>query len=259
MKSETLYRDGKHRWLAFGQDAAKPENILSTNQFLVRTGTSAMLVDPGGAEVFPSMLAGLTDHLSLQDIQHVVFSHQDPDVISGLPLWRSILPEECHFYVPWMFLPTVAHYDKDAKLTPIPDEGMEVSLGEGVRVDIIPAHYLQSPGSYNVYDAKAKVLFSANVGGATLTRTYDSLYVTDFSNHVSLMEQFHRRWIGSPRARDAWVDRMSRLDIDVMAPQHGLIFKGENVKRFIDWFAGLDCGTGVDTIGRLSRHQSKHD
>jgi flavorubredoxin len=32
------------------------------------------------------------------------------------------------------------------------------------------------------------------------------------------------------------------MDIDMMAPQHGRIFKGEHVDNFITWFERLDVG-----------------
>ena len=76
------------------------------------------------------------------------------------------------------------------------------------------------------------------------------MFVTDFAGHIQYMDGFHRRWLASTRARDAWVAQVSKLDIDMMAPQHGLIFKGDDVKRFIDWIAGLEIGSGVNAMNR---------
>jgi flavorubredoxin len=56
------------------------------------------------------------------------------------------------------------------------------------------------------------------------------------------MEYFHRRWMPSNRAKSNWIARVKELDIEMMAPQHGRIFKGEAIQEFLEWFAKLDVG-----------------
>ena len=48
-----------------------------------------------------------------------------------------------------------------------------------------------------------------------------------------------------PAARDAWLNMVATLEIEVLAPQHGPILKGDAVKRFLDWFRALDIGSGL--------------
>jgi flavorubredoxin len=54
--------------------------------------------------------------------------------------------------------------------------------------------------------------------------------------------KIHQRWMPSNKAKNDWVQRVRKLDIDMMCPQHGRIFKGDNVKRFLDWFEALEVG-----------------
>jgi flavorubredoxin len=49
----------------------------------------------------------------------------------------------------------------------------------------------------------------------------------------------------SNQAKRVWIDRVRSLDIQVMAPQHGRVFKGDDVKRFLDWFENLQVGIAV--------------
>jgi len=49
----------------------------------------------------------------------------------------------------------------------------------------------------------------------------------------------------SNRAKNDWIKRVRALDIEYMAPQHGRIFKGDDVKRFLDWFEKLDVGVAI--------------
>ncbi|MCF8507016.1 MAG: MBL fold metallo-hydrolase [Caulobacter sp.] len=249
MKAINIFRRDSHRWLAFGQDPEKPGNVIDTNQMVIQAGNATMLLDPGGMEVFPSMIAALTQEIAVDEVRHLFLSHQDPDVCSALPLWRRVCRPDLKVYVPWMWTGFISHFDRDANMIAIPDEGMEVLVGADVRLRILPAHYLHSPGNYHVYDAKAKILFTGDVGAALVPEgARQSMFVENFDQHIQYMEAFHRRWMGSPRARDAWVEMVSSLEIDVMAPQHGLLFKGGDVRRFIEWFSKLEIGNGVDAF-----------
>lgn len=253
MQCITIYRNGAHRWLAFGQDPARPDNIVDTTQYAVCTGKSVMLIDPGGMEVFPTMIAAVTRELAVEDVRHIFLSHQDPDVSSALPLWRRVCRPDIQIHAPWMWTSFISHFDREANLTAIPDEGCEINLGGEARLRVLPAHYLHSAGNYHVYDPAARILFTGDVGAALMTERRSEMFVTNFSDHVRYMETFHRRWMGSAAARDAWVAMVSRLKVDILAPQHGLMFRGDDVKRFIDWFAGLDVGTGVAAVRNAAR------
>lgn len=250
MKCVPIYRRDAHRWLAFGQDQDKPEQIIDTNQYVICSGNAAMLLDPGGMEVFPSMLAALTREIAVEDIRALFLSHQDPDVGSSLPLWRRVCKPETKVYLSTLWTGFVAHFDRESVMTPIPDEGLEVALGD-IRLRFVPAHYMHSSGNFNVYDPVARILFSGDIGAALVPdKNRGSLFVEDFNAHVPYMEGFHRRWMGSARARDAWIAQVEKLDIDMLAPQHGLIFRGDDVKRFLDWLSKLDVGSGLGVMAR---------
>jgi len=249
MKCVSLYRQDDHRWLAFGQDDERPDNIIDTNQYVVTSRGGALLLDPGGMEVFPPMLAALTHEIPVEDLRGIFLSHQDPDIGSSLPLWRRVCPAETKVYVSQLWTSFIAHFDRDANFTAIPDEGMEISLGD-LRLRFVPAHYLHSSGNFHVYDPHARILFSGDVGAALVPPGAGGggMFVRDFAAHIPYMEGFHRRWMPSPEARDAWIERVSKLEIEQMAPQHGQIFRGDDVKRFLDWFAGLELASGIAAI-----------
>ncbi|HNE21542.1 MAG TPA: MBL fold metallo-hydrolase, partial [Leptospiraceae bacterium] len=62
--------------------------------------------------------------------------------------------------------------------------------------------------------------------------------------HIRFAEGFHRRWMGSNEAKLKWCERVSSMKINMLCPQHGAIYTGENVARFISWFAELPVGSG---------------
>ena len=67
----------------------------------------------------------------------------------------------------------------------------------------------------------------------------------DFDEHIPKMKLFHQRWMPSNRAKNDWIARVRQLDVRMLCPQHGRIFKDENVGRFLDWFEQLEVGIAV--------------
>ena len=249
MKCYTLWQEGERRWLAFGQDPDRAETVIDTNQLLVSDGCRSMLLDPGGAELFPAMVAAVSQEVALSGIAHLFLSHQDPDVASSLPLWRQVCADDLQVHLSWMWTGFISHFDHEARFAVIPDAGAEVMLGP-MRLRLLPAHYLHSPGCFCVYDPDAKVLFSGDIGAALVPRQAvpDGIFVTDFAAHVPYMETFHRRWMGSAAARDRWVAMVRGLEVEILAPQHGLLFRGPDVGRFLDWLEALPLGSGIEAF-----------
>jgi flavorubredoxin len=71
--------------------------------------------------------------------------------------------------------------------------------------------------------------------------------VADFNNHVQYMAGFHRRYMGSTRALKLWLDLVRQLDVEVIAPQHGALFRGrDQCAALLDWLDGLQVG--VDNL-----------
>ena len=236
-----IFEDGDHKWIAIVRDPNRPNHMIDTNEYLVVHGEDSILLDPGGSEVFPAVFSAISTVFDPRKIDKVFSSHQDPDVVSSLSMWSEFNPN-IRCYISWLWTSFVPHFGGgEDNFVAIPDSGMDILVG-GQRLQAIPAHYLHSSGNFNLYDPKAKVLFTGDVGAAMLPAGEDGLFVEDFDRHIRHAEGFHRRWMGSDKAKRDWCSRVSLLDIDMLCPQHGAIYQGEDVKRFIDWFSRLDVG-----------------
>ena len=240
MESHVIAKDSLSTWYMFGRDPDKPEKIIDTNQYMVRTKGSAFLMDPGGIELFSTMFAMVLRHAPAEEIQHIFASHQDPDIISSLGLWDQAVPD-AKLYAPWLWESFLRHFGmNNIEYVPIADGGMTVSV-DGMNLELIPAHFLHSSGNFHVYDPHHKILMSGDIGAA-LEAPGAPIFVDDFEEHVNCMRGFHQRWMPSNEAKSRWIERVRALDIEFLCPQHGRIFKGENVQKFIDWFDQLQVG-----------------
>jgi flavorubredoxin len=54
------------------------------------------------------------------------------------------------------------------------------------------------------------------------------------------MEGFHNRWMPSSTFLKAWVRRVRALNPLIIAPQHGSIFTGDNVEKFLNWIETIE-------------------
>lgn len=243
MKSEIIYESGDHKWILLGRDPQKKAQVIDTNEVIILSNGEAMMLDPGGIEIFPQVLSEMTKHVSLEQIKVIFASHQDPDIASSLAMWLDLIPG-LKIYCPWLWTGFLSHFGMGVNFTlnSIPDEGMELKIGDnGHAVYAIPAHYCHSPGNYSIYDPKAKILFSGDIGAALVPTDYP-IFVDEFATHIKYMEKFHLRWMPSSNHLRAWVRRIRAINPDMIVPQHGAIFTGHNVGKLLDWLENLEVG-----------------
>lgn len=243
--TKTIFQDGSHKWVAIVRDPEKPNYLIDTNEYLVAHGDQGLLLDPGGAEIFPAVFSALSAEFDPSALVGVFASHQDPDTVSSLALWLEFNPA-MRCYVSWLWSGFIPHFGGTGEtLVAIPDEGMDIALA-GLILKAVPAHYLHSSGNFHLYDKVAKILFSGDVGAALLPPGRDGLFVEDFDTHIRHAEAFHKRWMGSNEAKRRWCERVAHLDIDMLCPQHGAIYRGADVQRFINWFDEIQVGGVVN-------------
>ncbi|MEM7676538.1 MAG: MBL fold metallo-hydrolase [Myxococcota bacterium] len=243
MKSEVLFERPGHKWVMIGRDPDRRDEIVDTNELAIITDGGTLLMDPGGIEIFPKVLSELTRYVSPGEVEVLFASHQDPDIISSLPMWLDLCPD-VKTYVSWIWCPYVSHFatGRDAAIVGIPDGGQTISVGASLKVQAVPAHYCHSSGNFSLFDPEARILFSGDIGSAFLSGSDTELFVEDFDAHVEMMRSFHSRWMPSHAALTAWTQRVRALEPRLIAPHHGRIFKGDDVWRLLDWLDGLDVG-----------------
>ena len=153
MAHTVLYDDGTHKNVLL-EDYSPPGALaVQANQHVIVHGSSAMILDPGGHKVYSKVLAATTGLLGKAKLDTIFLSHQDPDIVAAVNGW--LMTTDATAYVSALWTRFVPHFGLDrlveSRLKPIPDEGMVLPLGVS-KVVCVPAHFLHSPGNFQVYD-----------------------------------------------------------------------------------------------------------
>lgn len=242
MSSLTLFDNGAHRNILledFGGGIA-----VQANQHLIVHGNAGMILDPGGHKVYNKAFAETRSQLGGAELRYIFLSHQDPDIVAAANGW--LMTTDADAYASELWLRFIPHFGLDHlvedRLKGIADGGMKLDL-DGCELVIVPAHFLHSCGNFQVYDPVSKILYTGDLGASVGTEERE---VANFDAHLEHMTGFHRRYMTSNRVLNLWADMIEPLDIEIIAPQHGAMFKGkEMVGRFIEWCRRLECGIDV--------------
>jgi flavorubredoxin len=247
MNGKILFQDETHRVIWLGTDEEENNGVVQTNQYLIIHKGKATLLDPGGVHLFARVTSTVSRYISLDSIESIIFSHQDPDVSSGIALWMGVTRAKIYISDLWIrFIPHFGIVDY-VRIAGIETTGTK--LPTEAALQFVPAHFLHSTGNFTVYDPVSKILFSADIGAAVFGKGAQYLFVEDFPAHCKIMEGFHRRYMASNKVLRKWVDLVSRLEIKMIAPQHGAIFTDATVPRFLLWLRDLQCG--IDQLESL--------
>lgn len=237
----TIYERGDHKWTVLHKDPSRPNYLIDTNEYLIQNGDSCIMTDPGGTQVFPEIVSKVAQLVEFDKVDRVFCSHQDPDIFSAIALWLQIKPD-LKVMLPRIWFGFMMHFGGTRETYDLlPDDGGVIQLN-GLALQAVSAHFMHSSGNFNLYDPTAKILFTGDTGAALIPHGEEYLFVEDFDKHIQYIEAFHKRWFGSNEHKNQWCEKVSKLNLDMICPQHGAIYQGENVKRFIDWLYELKVG-----------------
>jgi len=240
---KVIYEDDIHKCIMFSfDDESHEDSFLSVNQYLIIQNDNAILVDPGSESIFDELYDALTQHIEISNIKYIFFSHQDPDVSGSIAQWA--ISTKAKFIMSSLWVRFMSHYgfSEMSRIIALKDKGAKLKFGNDY-LKFLPAHFLHSPGNFTLYDTKSKIVFSGDIGAAILNAPQNYKKVENFDEHKEHLYAFHKRYMASNKLCRAWVDRVKKLDINIIAPQHGFIFEDENVELFLDWFEELKCGS----------------
>ncbi|AGT45130.1 MBL fold metallo-hydrolase [Treponema pedis] len=244
-----LYEDNDHKFIWLGSESKNRKGAVQTMQYLIIDHGRGVLLDPGGVHLFSRVVTAVSRFISVDKIDTIFFSHQDPDVSSGIALWLGVTKAKVYISGLWVrFMPHFGIVDI-SRIIAIPDKGLNIALPSGAYMRCIPSHFMHSPGQFGLYDERSRILFTGDIGAAVFEDDNETTFVEDFSKHIPLIEGFHVRYMASNSIARRWAETVRALNPIMIAPQHGAIYKDEQVNNFLNWISNLKCG--IDYLERL--------
>jgi len=240
-----LYEDADHKFIWLGSERKYKKGLVQTMQYLIIDRGRGILLDPGGVHLFSRVVASLSRYISIDNIDYIFFSHQDPDVSSGIALWLGVTKAKVYISKLWTrFIPHFGIVDTN-RVIGIEDRGGSLTLPSGTELKFVPSHFMHSPGQFGAWDPRSRILFTGDIGAAVFHESDETVFVDDFEQHIPLIVGFHSRYIANNAVARKWCGMVEKLNPDMIAPQHGAVYRGKTVKQFLDWLSNLRCGTDI--------------
>ncbi len=241
INGRVLYQTQNHSFIWLGAEEKYRKGVIQTMQYLIIDNGRGILLDPGGVHLFSRVVASVSRFISIDKIDAIFYSHQDPDVSSGIALWLGVTSAKVYISELWTrFLPHFGIVDS-SRVLPIPDRGMKLAVGSA-EYQCVPSHFMHSPGQFSLFDPISGILFTGDIGAAVFPEGGERLFVEDFDSHLPLIAGFHERYMASNAATRRWCDAVRRLGPAMIAPQHGAVYKDKPLEQFLDWLSRLKCG-----------------
>jgi flavorubredoxin len=238
---------------------------LHCNPYLIIEGDEAVLIDPGNRDDFSTvMLKILRTGIEPSKIQRVIYSHYDPDLCGSLPQFEAIINSDS--------LKIISHeennlfinyYSSKTEKLDYRDLGGHFDFATGRRLEFYATPFCHQPGSFVTYDKKTKTLFTSDLFASfdnqwtlfleldeacrkcqDLNICHRNLSNCPLRGHV----EFHQKIMTSNRAMEYTLKTIEKLDIDIIAPQHGSVITAkEDIKAIIRLLATIE-DVGIDYV-----------
>lgn len=243
---ENIYDVGVQDWAVRDFHGYKTERGATYNSYLIMD-EHITLIDTVKAPFTEELLRNISAVTSLESIENIIINHVEPDHSGAMPALAKACPN-AKFYITMQGKnEAIQHYGDIFNFVVVKD-GATLEIGKRTLTfaSMAMLHWPDSMATYSAYD---KILFSNDAFGQhyATSKRYD--------NEVDYGELFYeaKKYFANilwPYARliNRAVDKLGNMDITMIAPSHGVIWKRyipEIIKSYIDWGNGVKDGSLV--------------
>ncbi len=206
-----------------------------------------LLIDPGSSKDFSVVQSKVSQVIGdIKNISSVFINHQDPDVGSSVGLLVGRYVPNAHVLCTEDTWRLVHYYNIPRKqFVPLEKYPRGIKLPSGDVVLPVPSPFCHFVGAMMLYDPYTRVLFSGDLFGGLTDRGAQGLYA-DESDWTG-MRAFHQIYMPTRTAIQHAIDNIRRLDppVEIIAPQHGRVIRGEYVQEYMERLYNLPVGLDI--------------
>jgi flavorubredoxin len=225
-------------WVGFYDEEAS----LHCNPYLLIDDEDVVLIDPGTIPHFAIVMRKVIDLVDPGAVNYIVAQHQDPDVCGNLAVVEDVVGNrDLKVVAHTNTIRLIRHYGIRSDFYPVELKDYTLTLKSGRKLTFIFTPYLHSPGAIVTYDEKTRTLFTSDLFGG-MSKNW-SLFAG--SGYLEAIDAFHRVYMPSNAVLRPVIEKLSKMKIDRILPQHGSIIEGEEVAVAMERLRNLKCGVDL--------------
>jgi len=211
--------------------------------YLIVNGDESILVDPGSMIEFNAVVEKTKEIIPLKNIKYIILHHQDPDLAAAVPALEQLIDrDDLQIVTHSRTTVLIKHYMIKSKYYDIDKNDFVLNTKNGLTLNFVTTPYCHSPGAFVSYEPKNKILFSSDIFGG-LEESWEFFADDTYFEKAKL---FHESYMPSRNIFNYTLNKIEKLDIEMILPQHGSIIKREYIAKLIDDMKNLDCGIYID-------------
>lgn len=211
------------------------ENLQCNPYLLIKEG-KGILFDPGSALDGKEVLAKTLSLISMENLEAIVLSHQDPDLCYAISYFEEAGFQGvlcCHERAALL----IKYYGFISPFYLVNHHQYSYTMQNGTSIGFIFTPYLHFPGAIMSYLPEQKALISGDLFGS-ITADWQ-LYADDA--YIDGMKAFHEVYMPSHEILKVAMESLDSYSITLICPQHGSVIR-ENIQKYIDTLKEMPCG-----------------
>ena len=206
-----------------------------------------LLIDPGSSSDFSTVhtkIKGLVG--GLEKLSALFINHQDPDVGSSATIISARYAPKASIICSEDTWRLIVHSNLPReRFVGTERFGKGIKLPTGHRLVPVPSPYCHFRGAVMLYDPQTRVLFTGDLFGG-LTDANDTRLFAQESDWAGI-RAFHQIYMPTNLALTRVVAAIRALEpgVEVIAPQHGRVIKGDLVPLFLERMNRLQVGLDI--------------
>ena len=211
--------------------------------YFIKNANESILVDPGSMLEFEETIRKVKSIANINSIKYIILHHQDPDLAAAVPEIEKLINRDDLLIVTHSRISVlIKHYLIHSDYYEVDKNDNKLVTSTGLKLDFLTTPYCHSPGAFVSYEPKSKTLFSGDIFGG-IEESWE-FYADE--TYFDKAKQFHQEYMPSKDIFNYALSKIEKLDIELIAPQHGSIIKKGFIKNLIDDMKNLDCGLYIE-------------
>ncbi|MEA2092140.1 MAG: MBL fold metallo-hydrolase, partial [Campylobacterota bacterium] len=211
--------------------------------YFIENGNESILIDPGSMLEFKETVRKVKSIANIKSIKYIVLHHQDPDLVAAVPEIEKLIDRDDLLIVTHSRMSLlIKHYLVTSDYYEIDKKNNRLITSNGYRLDFLTTPYCHSPGAFVSYEPNTKTLFSGDIFGG-IEESWE-FYADE--TYFDKAKQFHEEYMPSKDIFNYALNKIEKLDINLIAPQHGSIIKKQYISNLIKDMKNLDCGLYIE-------------